>query len=484
MHGNDTDGTGPGRRWSRRAYLGGAVGVGASLALPALGTSASADGTPVRRSIASLRASDPDGVLPTYREAIRKLKALPGDDPRNWANLVYVHGTARRFRLCEHGNWLFLPWHRAYLHYFEEICREVTGNEAFALPYWNWPENPELPGVFRERGDPLYNDSRTNVSTTDRTIAARSALDPVLRDPNFLRAIGGWTGETLDGGPRRLGSGGFEAPAHDYVHIRVGGDMARGNSPNDPSFWTHHGTMDRLWWEWNARGYPNPDDDSWLDHSFGGDFVDRHGNAVEELTVEDVLELPETAYTYDARMKEGATGVDPDTQTATADLDLSVPVERTLGTDVTVRAGDPTGVTAAVDLATVRPYLTGEKEGRVLLTARDIEMPRRESFHVRVYADRSGTGAPTDDPRLAGTLHVWIPPPGHPRQNFYVDLTRTLRERYGAGDLDGTVPIQLVGTPLRGNGGNGASTTVGTLSLSVTQSVIDGEVVENPPRSA
>src|SRR5258708_38265892 len=57
-----------------------------------------------------------------YREAVGKLKALPSSDPRNWSQLANIH---RDF--CPHGNWYFLPWHRAYLLAFEDICAEAMG---------------------------------------------------------------------------------------------------------------------------------------------------------------------------------------------------------------------------------------------------------------------------------------------------------------------------------------------------------------------
>jgi len=66
----------------------------------------------------------------------------------------------------------------------------------------------------------------------------------------------------------------------------------------------------------------------------------------------------------------------------------------------------------------------------------------------------------------------------HPPQNQYVDLTPALRERYASRDLGDTVSVSVVGESLRGSQGDGASTTVGRFSLAVTQSRIDGEVVE------
>jgi tyrosinase len=56
--------------------------------------------------------------------------ALPPEDPRNWYRHALVHTID-----CPHGNWWFLPWHRGYLGWFEQICRELSNDPAFALPY-------------------------------------------------------------------------------------------------------------------------------------------------------------------------------------------------------------------------------------------------------------------------------------------------------------------------------------------------------------
>src|SRR5262249_22304501 len=67
------------------------------------------------------------------------------------------------FNQCPHGNWLFLPWHRAYLHYFERILRWAAHDPALTPPYRNYsaPRQPELPPAFRAakadgQPNPLY----------------------------------------------------------------------------------------------------------------------------------------------------------------------------------------------------------------------------------------------------------------------------------------------------------------------------------------
>lgn len=436
----------------------------------AASTDDDADQPPVRRSIASLKQSDPDDIIPTWREGVEILRDLDEDDPRNWTNLVNIHGFPTAFNLCEHGNWLFLPWHRAYLYCFEEIVREVTGNEAFALPYWNWIERPSLPALFRgDDDDPFVTPNRTPQSTADSSIVGREQIEPVLSDPNFFRAIGGWAdseGETI-----RAGSGGFEAPAHDYIHIRVGGDMGRGNAPNDLSFWAHHSMMDRLWWEWNARGHPNPEDETWLDYTFEEHFVDRDGEFVD-ISVREIIGLPEQAFSYDTRIAAAGTGSDPADHTNTADVELSVSETETLRENVEITP-ESQPLTSTVDPAHFKGALTGGADERILLTAQDIDLPQTGSFNARVFlGETTGGSKPSgSSPRAAGTFHFFAAPPGHPTQNTYVDLTEPLRDQY-AGSTE-AITVAVAGIPLRGEPASNAAATVGSLSLSVTQSRID-----------
>ena len=79
-------------------------------------------------------------ALASYRKAVRAMLALPPSDARNWYRIALVHALD-----CPHGNWWFLPWHRGFLGYFEQICRELSGDPDFALPYWDWTAEPRIP---------------------------------------------------------------------------------------------------------------------------------------------------------------------------------------------------------------------------------------------------------------------------------------------------------------------------------------------------
>ena len=470
------------RSYNRREYLRGVAGLGIASGIPLTsGGVAAEDGPPVRRSLASLRESDPDEILPTLRDGIETLRGLDENDNRQYDNYVGIHGTLRQFTNCRHGDWLFFVWHRAYLHYFEEIVREVTDNDRFALPYWEWTENVGLPPAFRgDEDETLVDATRTDPSTLDDRIADPDQIEQALSDPNFLRVVGGWAGN--DNGVR-LGAGALEAPSHDYVHIRVGGNMARGNSPADPSFWAHHSMVDRLWWEYNAREHPNPADEDWLNYDLGGTFVDAEGETVDDLTVEDVLEFPEEKYTYDERMGEGDLPQSDD-MTRTAKLKLETPETVRLATDATLGIDNSLG--GQVELSTLEPYLKPEGEpGQVLLVARNVTLPAAASFNAYAHVDREQrpTLSPSG-PTYAGAFHFFRPPPGYRERNYFVDLSERLRSRYEKGRLGETVPVSVAGEKLRGRSrgdtGGDPSVDISELSVVISQSRIDGEVRERP----
>ena len=66
---------------------------------------------------------------------------------RQWANEVWNTCTAHRhppnFVLTQNSIDNFLPWHRAYLLYFEEMIRSVlpSDDNNFTLPYWDYGLN-------------------------------------------------------------------------------------------------------------------------------------------------------------------------------------------------------------------------------------------------------------------------------------------------------------------------------------------------------
>lgn len=268
--------------------------------------------TPARRP----RVYDAEGMaaLADYKRAVAAMLALPASDPRNWYRQALVHVID-----CPHRNWWFLPWHRGYLGYFEQICAQVIGKPAFRLPYWDWTRSAAVPqGLFDLGLDPgrapfeqdpqrladrlrpavlawwpgldapRLDELRRRGYTT-----AQGVLDDVVRHLNFARgprrqtrvapaldartafAVGASnvtaaltpatfaafaSGRTANHHTRGV-SGLLETGAHDNVHGGVGGFMGAFMSPVDPLFWMHHANLDRLWDVWTrrqqARGQPH-----------------------------------------------------------------------------------------------------------------------------------------------------------------------------------------------------------------------------------
>ncbi|KQQ92480.1 tyrosinase family protein [Massilia sp. Leaf139] len=110
-------------------------------------------------------------MLKSYAKAVRAMLALPPEDPRNWYRHAIIHTLD-----CPHGNWWFLPWHRGYLGWFEEICRELSGNPQFALPYWDWTAEQKIPdGMFDDVLDPNHSAYIPTATDFDRRLRAAVA---------------------------------------------------------------------------------------------------------------------------------------------------------------------------------------------------------------------------------------------------------------------------------------------------------------------
>ena len=96
---------------------------------------------------------------------------------------------------CEHGSDKFLPWHRAHLHYFEQLLQAAdpprTANVT--VPYWDWiheqasgnfPPAFDQPGLFSSGRNgnptPLAPDTLQIVTTeaNQKLFAGYPAHDP------------------------------------------------------------------------------------------------------------------------------------------------------------------------------------------------------------------------------------------------------------------------------------------------------------------
>ncbi|KAI3465964.1 hypothetical protein Pfo_022627 [Paulownia fortunei] len=107
-----------------------------------------------------------------YNMAIDRMKRLPADDPRSFmqqANIhcAYCNGAYDQpgqgsLDLQVHNSWLFFPFHRWYLYFYERILGKLIGDPTFALPFWNWdnPKGMTIPPMFLDPKAALYDSKR------------------------------------------------------------------------------------------------------------------------------------------------------------------------------------------------------------------------------------------------------------------------------------------------------------------------------------
>jgi tyrosinase len=192
-----------------------------------------------------------------------------------------------------HRGPIFLPWHRLFLRRLEEAIQTASGDDEFALPYWDWSQDGELAGAA-QLTSPVWSllgssrgvvaqgavgqlrvrllqsiiDGRLYVGPPRRIWrdAGRGAAGlPDRTDQTWTLADGLYDRSPWDEGADSFRNKleGFQDPRedapraapwmHNRVHVWIGGEMGPGTSPNDPVFWLNHCNVDRLWEGWMQR---------------------------------------------------------------------------------------------------------------------------------------------------------------------------------------------------------------------------------------
>lgn len=468
--------------FSRRDFLSKAgAAVGASFALWAGGCESCSQqihNRPTRRNIQELSLSPPDPIITTYTNAVAAMKALPASDPRSWQNQANLH-----FNKCTHSNWLWLPWHRAYLVYFERICRKLTGDDNFALPYWNWTSHPAVPDAFWNTSSSLFDPNRgglTQADQADSSYIGASVIQNILNETNFdLFASSAPKGSPPDlhtaGQPTSGITGMLEGTPHNNIHGFVAGplgtgDMGAFHSPLDPVFWTHHCMLDCLWTHWNNDlGNANTNDPAWTNFEIT-DFVDENKNPVTVQVATTIL-FPIFTYQYEPCSLVQAGGqskISQNTKALEKFLREGAPSKlefvRRFETrePLTLEAGKPATRAIKLETGALRAVLEGGTRNRAVLTIGDVEIPEKRDFFVRVFAGKPGVLTETrlDDPRYAGSFGFFFDEKmrmsheaehgatGRPKTGFLVDLTSTLRRLNQGGSLPSDqVDVSFVAVP-------------------------------------
>lgn len=427
---------------------------------------------PIRRDITTL---DPSGdTIETYKAAVSAMRALPNSDRRSWDRQMQIH-----LDTCPHGNWFFLPWHRAYLFYFESICRELTGNQDFALPYWNWNKSRSIPSVFWQDGPLLYSPRSANpASTASDAIVGDSIIEDILSEPNFA-AFGSYPAPAQRGSPAQYGI--LEGTPHNAIHGFVGGTMGGFRSPLDPVFWCHHNMVECMWVAWNLRGHANTNDENWLNYSFNDDFADRDGNGVNIRVVETLL-MPILSYRFDDNDKgpseiSSLFEIDSREFRRFIETGARVPIEfesyATVEADILVAPNREAAQVSMQPGVKLQSLTDDEPTNRLLVRIEDVTAPKYEDLFVSVFVNKRDASPETSasDPHFAGSFAFFAS--NHESAHsgglmtFLVDLTSAVETLQRSGELADGDPIELTFVPrsFESNRPSENAVRIGRLSL-------------------
>jgi tyrosinase len=238
-----------------------------------------------RRNARTLTA----GQLADFRRAITAAQAIKDD--RGYQAWAGIHGLPLPVS-CTHNSPLFLPWHRAYLYFFEKALQDRV--PGVTLPWWNWTMRHDegMPAAYTVARDPAgaTNSLRSSPirasgrepggrTSTNRTPGQPGAPPlPTLQEANDVLALT----DFLD----------FQTQVediHNAVHVWVGGTMGQiTTSAYDPIFWAHHTMIDRIWRLWQLR------------HPGSGPPASLRNRALAPfaMTVRDTLDMDALGYDY------------------------------------------------------------------------------------------------------------------------------------------------------------------------------------------
>jgi tyrosinase len=430
---------------------------------------------PTRRNIANLPANDP--IIQTYNAAVAAMQALPAADGRNWNKQALIHNNH-----CTHGNWWFLPWHRAYLFYFESICRKLTGNNDFALPYWNWTTSPSIPAPFWA-GSLLHAPrSATQASVASPLVVGAPVITNILNQTNFFLFASAQSATPS----QNAGYGMLEGTPHNSIHGFVGGDMGTYMSPLDPIFWCHHNMVECLWVEWNLnKGNPNTNDPAWVNQQFT-DFVDGDGNPVT-IGVATTLLMPLLSYQFEpcapgmgpAVIKDRAILEKFLREGAPAKLEYIKRYEIRKTATAELKQSPP--VRLKVEPEAFRTLMDSAAREKAVLTVGEVEVPPKQDVFVRVFINKPDASAetPFEDPHYAGSFaffccaedkeHAGMAASPTPKLNYLVDLTDTIRKLNQGGSLPADMDVTLVAVPFEKRPVETQRVTLGRLEVGVAR---------------
>jgi len=423
-------------------------------------------------------------AVPTDRRKASEIKRIytkPSDPNRALATAMW--DTCEAHHPSSKGPNFFLPWHRLYVGFFEQIIRNVSDAPEFTLPYWNYtdsdPNNRSLPKQFRLANDavwgPLFRPNR------------RSAVNqgtPVDEAPGSPMTLDAMKSSVYDDSGSDAGfCQNVDNDPHGVLHGNVGNSRGMGQVPwaaNDPIFWLHHCNIDRIWASWAKAGGKNLDDATFKNTMYR--FVDGSGNGVQGK-VSDILELQDLDYEYDHyldRPPGSAPFLAPSARMSLAvhavSRQISGPVRLgasatsvALATQPVARLNLPSGDN------TLAAHVQAEAPDRVYyLRLNDVRASAAPDAGYEVYLGHTGEAAPSrSDPSFVGTISFFglashEANADHPAattskpRNFSFLVTNVVKQLHQAGRLTEEPKVTLVPTEAPSEG---SAPTIGSVSL-------------------
>ncbi len=261
----------------------------------------------------ALRPNAEFANVPMLHDAYTKMQALPAADNRGWEYWASYHGYLHNF--CWHharrGNQgfhydLFLPWHRAYLVYWDHAARDQ--NPEAIQPWWDWTSAKShqagIPEVYSQpdadgNPNPLASGPKPSIAN-DSNAGPRT-----IRNPGDPAELPNGTTPGLMAIADILNLSDFVdfsnqiQNIHDMVHGWVGGDMTNiVTAAFDPIFYAHHCMIDRLWYLWQIKHGTNNIPDNYLNYPLQG----------FDYRVRDVLDITQLGYGYASSAAEATVG--------------------------------------------------------------------------------------------------------------------------------------------------------------------------------
>jgi tyrosinase len=508
---------------SRRDVLlqGAVIGAGV-IAANMTGMEAWAQGAPaalkLRRSLHGMALNDP--ILQTWRDGVRLLKAANGDI--SWASFAAIHGSDAGWGLCPHGNWYFLPWHRAYILMYERAVRQLTGNNDFALPYWDWTLDRQMPQAFTDQTfngqpNPLF-ESQRDATPTDAlpdNIVGQAVINQVLQESPFETF-----GTSRPDGQNNVDpswvvcefcgvSGTLEGNPHNNVHNFVGGIMAGSGSSRDPIFMMHHCNIDRIWWLWTQGGGSDSPDPLWSGMTFQNNFFNPDGSRYSPK-VSDLLTPEPLGYTYvetpiatvsltgvstelavrsnkftglwatpkgaarPAGIASYSASVTQPAATIAKYLEVPVDVDAAALAPVAARPSLPSGFEMLSLAAARQHYLNGP---RCFAFLRDFDVGQNTNIEYRVFlnCDYLSASTPTTDRHYVGSFGFFGAHGGHAqgggepkKPSIGVDLTTAISRVYGpSATPPGKLRVQIQPAALRPGGNADGSAKPASVEVAI-----------------